>query len=119
MTAKNGPIISHRRRRVPQLSLRRLVPLAVIAVISVGVVALGWHRQVSFETLVRHHEALQDFIATHEVSAVAAYVVLYIAAVALRSRSNFPHLIGGILFGGFLGVRRRWRARPSERFPSS
>ena len=69
------PVISTAGAACPKFSLRRLVPLVVIVVISVGVVAMGWHRQLSFETLARHHEALRDFIATHEASAVAAYVV--------------------------------------------
>jgi uncharacterized membrane protein YdjX (TVP38/TMEM64 family) len=87
-----------------RFSLRRLVPLLVIAVVSIGVVALGWHRQVSFEALARHHEALRNFIAMHEVSAVAAYVALYIVAVALSLPVGFYlTVIGGILFGAVLG----------------
>lgn len=87
-----------------QLSLRRLVPLLVIAVVSIGVVALGWHRQLSFETLARHHEAVRNFIAVHEVSAVAAYVALYIVAVALSLPVGvYLTLIGGALFGAVLG----------------
>jgi uncharacterized membrane protein YdjX (TVP38/TMEM64 family) len=87
-----------------QFSLRRLVPLLVIAAISIGVVALGGHRQLSIETLARHHEALRNFIAVHEVAAVAAYVALYIAAVALSLPVGlYLTLIGGILFGAVLG----------------
>ena len=55
----------------------------MIAVVSIAAVTLGWHRQVSFEVLVRHYDALREFIAAHEVSAVAAYIALYIAAAAL------------------------------------
>lgn len=87
-----------------QFSLRRLVPLLVVAAISIGVVALGGHRQLSFETLARHHEALRNFIAMHEVAAVAAYVALYITAVALSLPVGlYLTLIGGILFGAVLG----------------
>lgn len=84
--------------------LRRVVPLIVVALVSGGVLAMGWHRQLSFETLVRHHEVLQAFIARHEASAVAAYVALYIAVVALSVPVGFYlTVIGGILFGGVLG----------------
>jgi uncharacterized membrane protein YdjX (TVP38/TMEM64 family) len=87
-----------------KLSLRRLVPLIAIVVVSAGVIAMGWHRQLSFETLARHHEALRDFIAIHEVSAVAGYVALYIVAVALSVPVGFYlTVIGGILFGAVLG----------------
>jgi uncharacterized membrane protein YdjX (TVP38/TMEM64 family) len=104
MTAKNGPSPPIVGAACPKFSPRRLVPLGVIVVISVVVVALGWHRQVSFETLARHHEALRDFIAAHEVSAVAAYVVLYIVAVGLSLPVGFYlTVIGGILFGAILG----------------
>jgi uncharacterized membrane protein YdjX (TVP38/TMEM64 family) len=83
---------------------RRLVPLLVIAAVSIVAVTLGWHRQVSFEALVRHYEALRDFIAAHEVSAVAAYVALYVAAVALSIPVGFYlTVIGGILFGAVVG----------------
>src|SRR2546429_9927296 len=81
-----------------RFSRRRFVPLAIIAIVSIGVVVLGWHRQVSFETLARHHEALRDFIAMHEVSAVAAYVTLYVVVAALSMPVGiYLTVIGGIL----------------------
>ncbi len=63
--------------------LRRLIPLAVIAAISAVVVAMGWHRQLSFETLARHHAVLRDFINAHALAAVGVYIVLYAGAIAL------------------------------------
>ena len=87
----------------------------MIAVVSIAAVTLGWHRQVSFEVLVRHYDALREFIAAHEVSAVAAYIALYIAAAALSVPVGFYFtVIGGILFGAVIGVRRRWWERRSE-----
>ena len=84
--------------------LRRLVPLIVVVAASAVVFAMGWHRQLSFESLVRHHEALRAFIAAHEVSAIAAYVALYIAAAALSIPVGvYLTLAGGILFGAVLG----------------
>ena len=84
--------------------LRRLVPLIVVLAASAIVFAMGWHRQLSFETLVRHHETLRTFIAAHEAAAVAAYVALYIAAVALSIPVGFYLTVtGGILFGAVLG----------------
>ncbi|MGA7488560.1 MAG: VTT domain-containing protein [Xanthobacteraceae bacterium] len=88
-----------------EFSLRRLVPLLAIAAVSIGIVLVGGHRHLSFESLARHHEALRDFIAVHEVSAVAAYVAIYIAAVALSLPVGFYlTVIGGILFGAVLGA---------------
>jgi uncharacterized membrane protein YdjX (TVP38/TMEM64 family) len=84
--------------------LRRLAPLAAIILVSAVIVAMGWHRQLSFETLARHHEVLRDFIAGHEVAALAAYVLLYTSVVALSIPVGiFLTLLGGLLFGGLVG----------------
>jgi uncharacterized membrane protein YdjX (TVP38/TMEM64 family) len=87
-----------------KFSPRRLVPLIVIAVAAGVVIAMGWQRELSFETLARHYEALRAFIAAHEVSAIAAYVALYIVAVALSIPVGvYLTVTGGILFGAILG----------------
>jgi uncharacterized membrane protein YdjX (TVP38/TMEM64 family) len=84
--------------------LRRFLPLVVVVAASAVVLAMGWHRQLSFESLVRHHEALRAFIAAHEISALAAYVALYIAAAALSIPVGvFLTMTAGILFGAVLG----------------
>ena len=84
--------------------LRRLVPLIIVVAASAAVFAMGWQRQLSFEWLVRHHEALRAFIAAHEVSALVAYVALYIAAAALSIPVGvFLTMTAGILFGAVLG----------------
>src|SRR2546429_6331731 len=104
MSAGNDPSPTSARAGSSKFPLCRLVPLIVIAVASAVVFAMGWHRQLSFETLARHHDALRDFITTHELSALAAYVALYIAAVApsIPVRA-FLTVTGGIPFGGVLG----------------
>jgi len=84
--------------------LRRFVPLVIVVAASALVLAMGWQRQLSFGSLVRHYEALHAFVAAHEVSAVAAYVALYIAAAALSIPVGvYLTLAGGILFGAVLG----------------
>ena len=87
-----------------KLSLRRLAPLIVIACISVLVLAMGWQRQISFETLVRHHDALQGFIAAHRVAALFGYIALYIGVAGLSLPAGaYLTIIGGFLFGTLLG----------------
>ena len=104
MTASNDPSPTRARTGSSKFPLCRLVPLIVIAVASAVVIAMGWHRQLSFETLARHDDALRDFIATHEMSALAAYMALYIAAVALSIPVGvFLTVTGGVLFGALLG----------------
>jgi uncharacterized membrane protein YdjX (TVP38/TMEM64 family) len=88
----------------PQIRLWRLAPLAAVALISLLLFATGWHRQLSFETLARHDEALRAFIAGHLPIALLAYVALYTALVALSLPvGTFLTLVGGILFGTLLG----------------
>jgi uncharacterized membrane protein YdjX (TVP38/TMEM64 family) len=104
MTADNDPSSATARAASTKFPLRRLAPLILIAIASVVVLAMGWHRQLSFETLARHDDALRAFIATHEVSALAAYMALYVAAVALSIPVGmFLTIAGGILFGVLLG----------------
>jgi uncharacterized membrane protein YdjX (TVP38/TMEM64 family) len=104
MTAPNGPPSPAAGAACPRLSLRRLAPLVVVVAVSVGVIAFGWHRQLTFEQVARHHEALRGFIAMHELQAVATYIALYVAVVALSIPVGFYlTLIGGILFGVVLG----------------
>src|SRR5258705_3994561 len=104
MTVNNGPPSPADGAPFPRLSLRRLAPLLVLVVVSVGVIVFGWHRQLSFEEVARHHEALGAFIARHELQAVAAYIALYVTAAALSIPVGFYlTVIGGILFGTVLG----------------
>jgi uncharacterized membrane protein YdjX (TVP38/TMEM64 family) len=85
-------------------SRRRFVPLVVVALVSLAIVAMGWHREVSLESLARHHAWLQDQIRAHEARALAAYVGLYVAAVALSLPVGaYCSVIGGILFGTVRG----------------
>ena len=86
----------------PQLG--RLVPLVVVVIVTGVIVTMGWHRQLSFETLARNHAALRDFIDGHEAVAIAAYVALYVAVVALSIPVGvFLTVTGGLLFGAVIG----------------
>jgi uncharacterized membrane protein YdjX (TVP38/TMEM64 family) len=65
---------------------------------------MGWHWGLSLATLARHHDVLQDFIAAHEAAAIAGYIALYIAVVALSLPVGaYLTVIGGILFGAVVG----------------
>jgi uncharacterized membrane protein YdjX (TVP38/TMEM64 family) len=100
MTANDGPPSMAGTR----FSLRRLIPLAVIAAISALILAMGWHRHLSFETLAHHHAVLRNFIDAHTVAAVAVYIGFYAAAIALSLPVGFFFtLMGGVLFGAVLG----------------
>ena len=88
----------------PPLRLRRFVPLAVIALAMIAVFATGAYRHVSLETLMRHRMAIDAFIDAHAVVAIAAFMAVYIVAVALSiPGAVLLTITGGILFGAFVG----------------
>src|SRR5262245_14140275 len=89
----------------PCLRVRRLVPVAVIVVAAVVVFAMGWHRQLSLETLVRHRALLEHFVDTHFAAALAAFVTVYVAVVSLSiPGALFLTMAGGVLFGIVVGA---------------
>lgn len=84
--------------------IMRLAPFAVIALAMGLVYAMGLHQYLSLETLVKHRNALDEFISGNWPVAVASYVGLYVAAVAM----SFPGALlltisGGVLFGCWVG----------------
>jgi uncharacterized membrane protein YdjX (TVP38/TMEM64 family) len=82
-----------------------LLPLVAIALAAAFIVAMGWHRQLSFETLVRHHAALADFIAAHKLAAALSYAAIYVAIVTLSIPAGaFMTIAGGTLFGPAVGT---------------
>jgi uncharacterized membrane protein YdjX (TVP38/TMEM64 family) len=84
---------------------RRIVPLAVVVVVAVAVVAMGWHRHLSLENLVRYRTTLDTFVAAHGAGAVAAFIAVYVAVVALSiPGALFLTVSSGILFGTLTGA---------------
>lgn len=85
-------------------ALGRLIPLGVVVVLMAFAVAMGWHRQLSLEMLVRHRSAIEELVAAHRAVAILAFIAAYAAAVAL----SFPGaalltVSGGAIFGTLTG----------------
>lgn len=84
---------------------QRAWPLAlVLGVLGLGYL-LGLHRFISLDAVIREHEALQAWVSQNTVLAAAAYVAIYIVAVA----ASFPGaslltIAGGFLFGVVAGT---------------
>jgi uncharacterized membrane protein YdjX (TVP38/TMEM64 family) len=97
--------INHAQRspdRTPAFG--RLIPLGAILAVMAFAVAMGWHRQVSLETLVRHRASIEELVAAHRAVAIFAYITVYAGAVAL----SFPGatlltVAGGVIFGALTG----------------
>jgi uncharacterized membrane protein YdjX (TVP38/TMEM64 family) len=84
--------------------LRRFAPLAVIAAVTILVLAMGWHRELSLENLVHHRAALDAFVAGHGLAALATFVAIYVAVVALSiPGAGLLSVASGVLFGILLG----------------
>ena len=84
--------------------LRRFAPLVVAAALTALVLAMGWHRELSLETLVRYRNVLDGFIAEHYWTSIAAFIALYVTVVALSiPGSLYLTITSGILFGTVVG----------------
>src|ERR1700720_2569476 len=85
--------------------LRRLVPVAVVVLLMAVVFAMGWHRFLSLETLVRHRAAIEGFVAARYGLAIAAFIAIYVAAVGLSiPGAVILTITGGVLFGWLVGA---------------
>jgi len=85
--------------------LRRLAPVAVVVLVMALVFAMGWHRFLSLETLVRHRAAIDGFVAARGSLATATFAAIYVVAVALSiPGAAILTIIGGVLFGWLVGA---------------
>jgi uncharacterized membrane protein YdjX (TVP38/TMEM64 family) len=85
-------------------TLRRAMPLLVLASTMALVFAMGWHRYLTLEGIAANRDALQGAIASNRALAMLAYVGLYAAVVALSlPGASIMTLAGGLLFGGLFG----------------
>src|SRR5262245_25066505 len=96
--------IEQKSPRTGTSRLRRFVPLGVIVLAMVAVFATGAHRQISLETLVRHRMAIDAFVDAHPAAAIAAFMAVYVLAVAVSMPgASILSIAGGILFGTLIG----------------
>jgi uncharacterized membrane protein YdjX (TVP38/TMEM64 family) len=85
--------------------IKRWLPLAALAALMALVFALGWHKYLSFRTIGLNYDALQAFIGQNFVAALALYMAIYTAVVALSLPGGLVMtLAGGLLFGWQIGA---------------
>ena len=85
-------------------SLKRFLPLIVLAALAALIISQGWHKYLSLEEIARNHDALTTYISANLVLSVLAYMALYIIVVALSLPGGAPlTLAGGLLFGWYIG----------------
>jgi len=102
MTDPSSPAVGEGVRR---FSMRRLWPLFAVALAVALIYGMGWHRALSLQTLVRHRGVIDEFVATHQLAAIAAFIALYVAVAALSIPAGAVlTTIGGFLFGTVVGA---------------
>jgi uncharacterized membrane protein YdjX (TVP38/TMEM64 family) len=78
--------------------------IAVVLALIGAAYAMGWHRQLSLETLVRHRAMIDGFVAVHFPAALAIFIAIYVATVSLSiPAALFLTIAGGVLFGPVAG----------------
>jgi len=86
-------------------SFKKYLPLLLIVLVSLAVWATGLHHYLNFESLRLYHQELQNFVAQRLILALLIYAILYIIIVGLSLPvATFMTLLGGFLFGQFLGT---------------
>jgi uncharacterized membrane protein YdjX (TVP38/TMEM64 family) len=84
--------------------LGRVLPLALIGLISLAVIALCWHEHLSPATLIERRAAVDSFVAAHRIAALTAFAVIYAVSVALSLPGAALLTIGGgAIFGTLAG----------------
>ena len=85
-------------------SLKRWVPIGIIATALATAYALGLHEYISLQALSDNREALQGFVAENMLLAALTYMAVYIIAVALSfPGASFLTIASGFSFGWLLG----------------
>lgn len=84
--------------------MRRLLPLALLAVLAGMVLALDLHHYLTLEALRDNRHALQAAVSGNFALSALAYVVIYAVAVAVSvPGATILTLAGGFLFGTLTG----------------
>jgi uncharacterized membrane protein YdjX (TVP38/TMEM64 family) len=107
----DGPAVSESRHNAASAGarasfwLKRLWPLALVALAFVLVFAFDLHRYISFETLRQHRVELLAFVDRYPVLAPLLYVAIYTVVVALSIPGAAAMTVAaGFLFGVWLGT---------------
>jgi uncharacterized membrane protein YdjX (TVP38/TMEM64 family) len=82
----------------PPSLMKRLLPLAVIAVALAAFFALGLNRYFTLDALRDNRETLRGWVESNPLQAMALFVAAYAAAVAI----SFPGASILTIFGGYL-----------------
>ena len=86
-------------------TLRRFLPLLLLAIGLLAFFILGGHRYIGFDTLEKHREDLLALVAEYGVTAVLAFTALYAVMVAFSIPGGLVMTVtSGFLFGTLGGA---------------
>jgi len=89
----------------PRFTLTRLLPLLLLVAGFAAFFALGLQRYVSLDVLKQNHIALKEWVAAHQIEAVAVFIAFYIVATAFSLPiAAVLSIAGGFLFGIVYGT---------------
>ncbi len=96
-----------RKTRVTSSAMRKIrkfAPLAIIVVVLLGLWWAGAFEQVSLSHVIMQREMLAARVADNRIVAVAAYMLLYVALVAVSfPGASLLTIAAGFFFGGLIG----------------
>ncbi len=88
----------------PGALIRRLLPLALVALAIVAIFASGLHQYLTFDALKTHRETLLAFVANNAFLAPLVFIAIYATATALSVPGGAVLTIaGGFMFGTWFG----------------
>ena len=86
-------------------SLKRLIPLLILAAGVALFYGFGLDDYVTFDSLREHRETMLALVAAHSLLAPLIFMAVYVAVVAFSLPGGaIMTLAGGFLFGSFLGT---------------
>ena len=85
-------------RSASNSALKRLAPIFIIALALAAFFALGLHKYFTLDSLRENRVALQDWVDASPARAIAIFIAVYAAAVAI----SFPGASILTIFGGYL-----------------
>lgn len=89
----------------PSLSIKKLLPIIIIAIGLVSFLLFGGIDYMSFETLSEHRVEILDWCETNMVLAVFTFIIVYTLVTALSiPGAIWITLAGGFIFGFWQGV---------------
>ncbi|MEI7713808.1 MAG: VTT domain-containing protein [Rhodospirillales bacterium] len=87
------------------IALRRFVPLAMLALVFLAIWWTGLAAQLTWNGLASNRATLAAWVATHALSAAAAFATIYAISTALSlPQAVLLTIAGGLLFGPIVGT---------------